>query len=242
MVSDLTRRLDDDFSAMAERCNNRNEPLRNSRSDDSKSRKNNCDIDLLCDVSTASQGPKNPLQLSLIDNTDSNIRSTKDMGWGGEMSSICLHSSPSSSFPSAKEGKREWGCFRTLLDDALTKVVASTLASTTTSSSQKELQHQSQQSLAGIGREGKFINANHKVLNPRNPLATGSCNILQKIVQEKHIKCLVLQQNIDSKNSEIVQLQTVVDNFRESKKQEAENAKHLRIALKRACQNATSSR
>ena len=167
--------------------------------------------------------------------------STEKRSISREMSS--MGSSPSSSIASWQDFSRKGTQFKALLDEALTKV-ASTIPKTTTANSptsQQKLHRQIQpQSSLNEGREdGSSRNA---INGNRTPSNNTSNRILQKLVREKQTQGLLLQQKVDSQHSEIAQLQAIADDLRESKKQQAINETRLRMALKRASQNATVAR
>jgi hypothetical protein len=240
MVSDLARQSDRD-SSTTEGYDHKTAPRRNSLSDDdNNSSKNNGDISPVSSASTLSQ-TSNPSQLSSSNTANSNRSASmnkKKRLIGDIMSPLAL-STFSSYDASSQDFSRKCKRFRTLLDDALGKVVAAAIASTISSSSS---QQQLQQSLSRVEQEGESSYVTNRASNPTNTLANGNGHILKKLVQEKQTKCLVLQQKVDSQNSEITHLQTIVDNLRDSKKQQAGKVRHLRMALKRATQNATSAR
>ena len=89
------------------------------------------------------------------------------------------------------------------------------------------------------GREGICL---HTTTETTNGNADGSIRLLQKLVREKQTEYLLLQQKFDTQGSEMNQLRAIVEELRESRKQQAGNETRLRLALKRASQNATAAR
>ena len=237
MASEQDLRPGDDAPLTNERCKQQSEP--DSRSNDNESETNRADADLSNNSLSVSSLITNGLQRSSNVGTSGDIASrSKEKEFAEEFS----HPFPSFSAASSGERNEKDECFRMLLDDALKKIVGAAVASSSIAPSHTEIEQKGRQSLSGLRQEGEFFYTRHTNLDQNN--AAGNCNgsILQKLVQEKHTKCLLLQQTIDSKDSEIVQLETLVDNLRESKKQEATIAEHLRVALKHAAQNAESAR
>ena len=157
----------------------------------------------------------------------------------GEMSSLGFSPSSTSASTSWQEFCRKGTRFKTLLDDALVKVTSAAATASIDSSSSQH--HQPQQQSSGEGQEGVSFHATNSAINVNSDTTSGG-SILQKLVREKQTECLLLQQKVDSQHSEMTQLQAIVDDLRESKKQQAGNETRLRIALKRASQNASLAR
>jgi hypothetical protein len=242
MLSDLAHQSDRDSSTTEGHDHKTARHNDSSSDDDNNSSKNDGDM---CPVSSQTS---NPSQLSSSNSANSNrspSTNKKKRLIGAIMSTVELSSSSSydASSKASKDFSRKLERFSTFLDDALGKVVAAAVESTISSSYSQQLQLvQQQQSLSRVEREGESLYATNTTSNPTKTLTNENGHILQKLVQEKHTECLVLQQKVESKNSEITHLQTIVDNLRDSKKQQSGNQIHLRMALKRASQNATSAR
>lgn len=235
MASEHPHQAGDDPPLTKERFERRSEP--DARSNDDESEGDHVHANISNSLSRPSQTMNPLLRSSDGRSNDDTIRSEKK-----ELDEEISHFV--SSFPPAssrdKNGKEEY--FRILLADALKKAIVTPVASSSNAPSHNKMEQNGRSSSSVVRPEGEVFPIPNESLPKNNAVASENGNILQELVQEKHTKCLLLQQTIDSKDTEIAQLQTLLENLRESKKQEAGNVQKLRIALKRACENATSAR
>lgn len=243
MVSDLARQSDGN-SSTTEDYDHKTTPRRSSLNDDhSNSSKNGRQISPVSGPSAISK-TSDQLQQSSRHAAFSN-RSTslyEKRQSVGENAPFGFSTSPCSD-ASSQDFSRKRDRFRMLLDDVLMKVIDSAVATTVSSSSSRQRLHQQpQQSLSRDENASKSLHVTDRVFNQTKSLANGNSHILHKLVQEKQTETLLLQQKVDFQDSEITQLRAIIGNLHESKKQQAGNVSHLRIALKRASRNATLAR
>ncbi len=236
MASEHALRPGDDRPLTKEKCKKRSEP--DSRSNDNKSERNRADADFSNSLYVSSQTTNGLQRSSDGGESDDNAARSKENRIVGEVS----HSPASFPVVSSRDRSEKEECFRMLVDDALKKIVVAAIASSSNAPSHEEIEQNGRQSSSGVREEGEFIYIRNRNQGRSSDLSNCNGSIMQHLVQEKHTTCLLLQQTIDSKDSEIAQLETLVDNLRESKKQEAANVNHLRVALRNACENAASAR